>query len=50
MGWDASFANRADSGDLNVGIIGLGYVGLPTAIGSVMQASMSGEWTFQSGL
>ena len=33
MGWDASFASRADSGDLNVGIIGLGYVGLPTAIG-----------------
>ncbi len=33
MGWDASFAARADSGDLNVGIIGLGYVGLPTAIG-----------------
>ena len=33
MGWGASFATRADSGDLNVGIIGLGYVGLPTAIG-----------------
>ena len=33
MGWDASFATRADSGDLSVGIIGLGYVGLPTAIG-----------------
>ena len=33
MGWDASFAARADSGDLSVGIIGLGYVGLPTAIG-----------------
>ncbi|MEC9090241.1 MAG: hypothetical protein VYC11_02610, partial [Candidatus Thermoplasmatota archaeon] len=33
MGWDASFASRADSGELNVGIIGLGYVGLPTAIG-----------------
>ena len=33
MGWDSSFASRADSGDLNVGIIGLGYVGLPTAIG-----------------
>ena len=33
MGWDASFASRADSGDLSVGIIGLGYVGLPTAIG-----------------
>ncbi len=33
MGWDAGFASRADSGDLSVGIIGLGYVGLPTAIG-----------------
>lgn len=33
MGWDASFAQRADSGRLAVGIIGLGYVGLPTAIG-----------------
>ncbi len=33
MGWDSTFASRADSGDLNVGIIGLGYVGLPTAIG-----------------
>jgi nucleotide sugar dehydrogenase len=33
MGWDSSFASRADSGDLNIGIIGLGYVGLPTAIG-----------------
>ena len=33
MGWDATFASRADSGDLSVGIIGLGYVGLPTAIG-----------------
>lgn len=33
MGWDATFARRADSGDLTVGIIGLGYVGLPTAIG-----------------
>ena len=33
MGWDAAFASRADSGDLSVGIIGLGYVGLPTAIG-----------------
>jgi nucleotide sugar dehydrogenase len=33
MGWDASFAQRADSGDLTIGIIGLGYVGLPTAIG-----------------
>ena len=33
MGWDTSFASRADSGNLTVGIIGLGYVGLPTAIG-----------------
>lgn len=33
MGWDESFAKRADSGSLNIGIIGLGYVGLPTAIG-----------------
>ena len=33
MGWDSTFASRANSGRLNVGIIGLGYVGLPTAIG-----------------
>ena len=33
MGWTPEFANRAASGDLTVGIIGLGYVGLPTAIG-----------------
>ena len=33
MGWPPEFANRAASGDLTVGIIGLGYVGLPTAIG-----------------
>ena len=33
MGWDSSFSTRAESGSLNVGIIGLGYVGLPTAIG-----------------
>ena len=33
MGWDSSFSSRAESGNLNVGIIGLGYVGLPTAIG-----------------
>ena len=33
MGWDSSFTERANSGDLKVGIIGLGYVGLPTAIG-----------------
>ena len=29
----AQFAERAASGDLTIGIIGLGYVGLPTAIG-----------------
>jgi len=33
MGWGLDFANRADTGDLTVGVIGLGYVGLPTAIG-----------------
>ena len=33
MGWDSTFAERANSGDLNVGVIGLGYVGIPTAIG-----------------
>ena len=33
MGWDSTFAERANSGELNVGVIGLGYVGLPTAIG-----------------
>ena len=33
MGWDASFSERAKNGNLTVGIIGLGYVGLPTAIG-----------------
>ena len=33
MGWTHEFANRAANGDLTVGIIGLGYVGLPTAIG-----------------
>ena len=33
MGWDADFAERADNANLCVGIIGLGYVGLPTAIG-----------------
>ena len=50
MGWDASFAARADSGDLNVGIIGLGYVGLPTAIGFAMRDSMCGVWTCLIGL
>ena len=33
MGWDSTFTDRANSGNLNVGVIGLGYVGLPTAIG-----------------
>ncbi len=33
MGWGKDFASRADSGDLTIGVIGLGYVGLPTAIG-----------------
>jgi len=33
MGWGLDFSNRADMGDLTIGIIGLGYVGLPTAIG-----------------
>ncbi len=33
MGWGPSFISDAKSGDLTVGIIGLGYVGLPTAIG-----------------
>lgn len=33
MGWGSSFKQGAESGDLTVGIIGLGYVGLPTAIG-----------------
>ena len=33
MGWTPEFANLASEGNLTVGIIGLGYVGLPTAIG-----------------
>lgn len=33
MGYSANFANLAKQGDLTIGIIGLGYVGLPTAIG-----------------
>jgi len=33
MGWDADFSKRAQNGELTVGIIGLGYVGLPTAVG-----------------
>ncbi|GIS44778.1 MAG: hypothetical protein Ct9H90mP16_18480 [Candidatus Poseidoniales archaeon] len=50
MGWDASFATRADSGDLNVGIIGLGYVGLPTAIGFRDAGFNVGVWTCPSEL
>ena len=33
MGWSPEFSNRVASSDLTIGIIGLGYVGLPTAIG-----------------
>ena len=33
MGELSNFMRKAESGDLKVGIIGLGYVGLPTAIG-----------------
>ena len=33
MGWDSEFVEKAKNGGLTVGIIGLGYVGLPTAIG-----------------
>ena len=33
MGYSTNFANLAKQGDLTIGIIGLGYVGLPTAIG-----------------
>ena len=33
MGWSEEFIDKAANGDLTVGIVGLGYVGLPTAIG-----------------
>ena len=33
MGWTPEFTKHAAKGNLTVGIIGLGYVGLPTAIG-----------------
>jgi len=33
MGYTDLFSSNAESGNLTVGIIGLGYVGLPTAIG-----------------
>ena len=33
MGWTLDFEQKAKNGDLTIGVIGLGYVGLPTAIG-----------------
>ncbi len=33
MGWDEFFAGRLADRDLTIGVIGLGYVGLPTALG-----------------
>ena len=33
MGWSSDFSRRAQTGELTIGVIGLGYVGLPTAIG-----------------
>ena len=33
MGWDDKFARRLINRDLTIGVIGLGYVGLPTALG-----------------
>jgi len=33
MGWTPNFSESANSGDLTIGVVGLGYVGLPTAIG-----------------
>ena len=33
MGWTLDFEQKAKNGELTVGVIGLGYVGLPTAIG-----------------
>ena len=33
MGWDDTFASRLINRDLTIGVIGLGYVGLPTALG-----------------
>ena len=33
MGWNESFGSRIESGDLEIGVVGLGYVGLPTALG-----------------
>ena len=33
MGWDDTFSRRHIGRDLTIGVIGLGYVGLPTALG-----------------
>ncbi|MCH2358482.1 MAG: nucleotide sugar dehydrogenase [Candidatus Poseidoniales archaeon] len=33
MGWGSDFSARVASRDLTIGVIGLGYVGLPTALG-----------------
>ena len=33
MGWDSTFSKRLEARDLTIGVIGLGYVGLPTALG-----------------
>ena len=33
MGWDSTFSQRLEERDLTIGVIGLGYVGLPTALG-----------------
>jgi len=33
MGWNESFDEALEQGSITIGIIGLGYVGLPTAIG-----------------
>ena len=33
MGWDSTFSQRVEERDLTIGVIGLGYVGLPTALG-----------------
>ena len=33
MGWAASFSSKSSASELTIGVIGLGYVGLPTAIG-----------------
>ena len=33
MGWIEEFVAKAENRDLVIGVVGLGYVGLPTAIG-----------------